>query len=122
MDSRAYADFANSLGVYQIDTTGSIPDLRILLHDVRAKSERDVMTGVKENHTLGFFIIANGKSLADTITSSDTLTFLNAKNTREVCHADDTDLSQPCCGTKPGWRTTRYFGSICRRQEDDVRL
>ena len=82
MDSREYADFANSLGVYQIDTAGSIQDVSILLNDIRAKSERDVMTGVKANHTLGFFIIANGKSLADTITNSDTLTFLNAKDTR----------------------------------------
>jgi hypothetical protein len=77
MDPRAATAAANSLGVYEIDAFGLIHDVRILLPDARQPSTSDLVTGVKANHTLGFFIIEDGKRFADTLLSSDVLTFQN---------------------------------------------
>jgi hypothetical protein len=80
MDQRAAAAFSNTLGVYEIDEMGLIRDVRILLNDVGETSECDLITGVEAGHTLGFFIIADGKSFANTLMNSDTLTFLDRNN------------------------------------------
>jgi hypothetical protein len=80
LDQRAAAAFSNMLGVYEIDDMGWIRDVRILLNDVGEASERDLITGVEAGHTLGFFIIADGKSFANTLTNLDTLTFLDRNN------------------------------------------
>ena len=80
MDQRAAAAFSNTLGVYEIDEMGLIRDVRILLNDVGEASGSDLITGVEAGHTLGFFIIADGKSFANKLTNTDTLTFLDRNN------------------------------------------
>jgi len=80
MDQRAAAAFSNSLGVYEIDEMGLIRDVQILLNDVGEASGSDLITGVEAGHRLGFFIIADGKSFANTLMNSDKLTFLDRNN------------------------------------------
>lgn len=80
IDQRARTALSNTLGVYEIDQMGLIRDVRVLLNDVGEARLPDLITGVENDHTLGFFIIANGKSFADTLTNSDTLTFQDASN------------------------------------------
>jgi uncharacterized repeat protein (TIGR01451 family) len=80
MDQRAAAVFSNSLGVYEIDEMGLIRDVQILFNDVGEASGSDLITGVEAGHTLGFFIIADGKSFANNLTNADNLTFLDRNN------------------------------------------
>ncbi len=77
MDTRATAAFSNALGVYEIDATGGIRDVRILLNDVGEATGPVAITEVEDGHTLGFFIIADGESFADTLTGADTLDFVD---------------------------------------------
>jgi hypothetical protein len=80
MDQRAAAAFSNTIGVYEIDDMGLIRDVRILLNDVGETSGSDLITGVEARHTLGFFIIADGKNFANKLRNTDTLTFLDRNN------------------------------------------
>lgn len=77
VDGRATTANANTLGVYEIDASGAIVDVRVLVNDVADASGSLAITGVEAGHTLGFFIISDGDSFADTLSGTETLSFVD---------------------------------------------
>ncbi len=74
----AEAGFHNTLGVYEVAKDGTITNARILFDDVKSGSGLPVtVSGVAEGSQLGFFIVQNGASWADTLSASDTLSFVD---------------------------------------------
>ena len=73
------AAYANTLGVYEIDTaTGAISDVRIIAVDVKNADRAITVGGVDPGHQLGFFIVQDGaERLSSAVLRSDTLSLVD---------------------------------------------
>ena len=73
------AQYDNTLGVYQIDTTtGAISDVRIIAGNVKGAGLLSV-TGVTAGHQLGFFIVQDGAhTLSSAVQTSTGLSLINS--------------------------------------------
>ncbi|MGR3271902.1 DUF4114 domain-containing protein [Thalassococcus profundi] len=77
IDARAAAAFDNVLGVYEVDASGAISDVRILANDASATTGALAIGGVEAGNTLGFFIIQDGADIAEDLLPTDTLIFVD---------------------------------------------
>lgn len=72
-EANAGAKFANSIGKFEITSSGAIVDVEILAHDARAASTMTV-NGVNGGNELAFFIIQNGgNTMSDAVLNSGSL-------------------------------------------------
>ena len=76
----------NTLGVYEIDATGNIVDVRIIANNVNdyktdgtSEGQTITVTGVDSGNILAFFVVHNGSAWADT-NAANTLTFAKIDN------------------------------------------
>ena len=73
-----FAAFNNVLGVYEVDEDGNILDTRILFENTNAdKSSVAGITNVEDGHKLGFFLVQNAASWAETLEQDDVLSFIS---------------------------------------------
>jgi hypothetical protein len=74
-----FAGYDNVVGVYEINTSGSIVDARILFTNANAdKSAVATVTDVEAGHNLGFFIVQDAADWAVTLATGDALSFINS--------------------------------------------
>ena len=79
------AKFDNAVGVYELDTSGAIVDVRLLVNNVKTNDGQPLdITGVEAGHELGFFIIQDGADWANALQPEDALSFLDAGDGGQV--------------------------------------
>jgi hypothetical protein len=79
LDSAAAAGNDNTLGVYEIDGSGAIVDVRILVKSIHdTPSATAMVTGIEAGHQLGFFLVQDGADWARALSGSDAFSFVNA--------------------------------------------
>ena len=80
--SKSY--YRNTLGVYEVDGEGNIVNVRFLIEDTTADPDASVkfpsLKSLSGFNDLGFFVVQDGKQFADTVSSSDTLTFMDTRD------------------------------------------
>lgn len=78
IEAQSQAKYANTLGVYEIDTaTGAISDVRIIAANVKNAGGTITVTGVDVGHQLGFFLVQNGaKTLSSAVLGSNSLSLI----------------------------------------------
>ena len=85
----AGSGFNNAIGVYEIDPSGAILDVRIVLANANAPPPAGVeITGVDAGHTLGLFIVQDGANWASGLGAGDTLSFTDGIG-GPPAHVDD---------------------------------
>lgn len=73
-----HAGYNNVVGVYEVDAGGNIVDTRILFENANAdKAANATITGVESGNQLGFFIVQDAASWAETLNEDDVLSFVN---------------------------------------------
>ncbi|WP_298863248.1 DUF4114 domain-containing protein [uncultured Sulfitobacter sp.] len=93
-DARSTAAIHNALGVYEVDTTGDIVDVRILVEDMISDDGTPLdITDVEAGNKLGFFI-AQGKTaqIGDLLDETDTFRFVSDMGAAANI-ADGSDIS-----------------------------
>jgi hypothetical protein len=76
----AVADDNNALGVYEVDPSGRIVHVRLLVKGARDADAVSVdITGVENGNRLGFFLVQNGGAFAAGLADGDRLTFTDAR-------------------------------------------
>lgn len=94
-----FAGYDNVVGVYEIDASGNIVDARILFENANAdKSAVAGITDVEAGNRLGFFIVQDAADWAETVSDSDTLSFVNTSGTAANI-SDGNDISIAVNGT-----------------------
>ena len=76
-----FAGYRNVLGVYEVDEVGDIHDIRILFDDVttaRTGANTAQIADVEAGHSLGFFIVQDGESWANSLAEADTFSFVTS--------------------------------------------
>jgi len=81
LDASAVSGYNNVLGVYEIDGTGALVDVRLLAEDIHAApSFSTLITGVEAGNALGFFIVQNGAAWAASLGGGVAFSFVNTAN------------------------------------------
>lgn len=101
LDASARSGYHNSVGVYEVDASGNISSVRILIADTHDDPGATVdIVDVAAGNQLGFFIIQNGARFANRLTSTDTLGFINGSGGATPANvADGADLTLSVNGT-----------------------
>lgn len=94
-----FAGYDNVLGVYEIDSTGTIIDTRILFANANAnKTASTVIEDVEDGNNLGFFIVQDAADWASTLGGHDELNFITSSG--EPANINDgADISIAVNGT-----------------------
>jgi hypothetical protein len=88
-----FAGYDNTVGVYEVDSSGNIVDTRILFENANSdKSAVAGITDVEAGNRLGFFIVQDAADWATTLTAADTLSFVNSSGAAATI-ADGNDIS-----------------------------
>jgi GH24 family phage-related lysozyme (muramidase) len=90
-----FAGYDNVVGVYEIDASGNIVDTRILFENANAdKSAVAGITDVEAGNRLGFFIVQDAADWAETVSDSDTLSFVNSSGAAaNILDGDDISIA-----------------------------
>ncbi|MBT0958603.1 M10 family metallopeptidase C-terminal domain-containing protein [Alphaproteobacteria bacterium KMM 3653] len=74
-----YAGYNNALGVYQVDPSGNITDVRILFADTNLDRTAEVtFDGINPANKLSFFIVQDAAEFIGALTDTDALSFVNS--------------------------------------------
>lgn len=113
------AAFENTLGVYEIDTSGNILDIRILAENVKSAVGSAVdITDVEAGHQLGFFIVQDGAAWADGIAPTDTFEFIDGPGGTAATVDDGANVILALNGTAAG--VTAFHSHSAKLNVDGV--
>lgn len=104
------ADFANSLGVYEVDSAGNIVDVKLLAADVVAAGTADIdITGVEAGNKLGFFLVQNGADWAKSLADTDVLSFIDSADGAAANVSDAANVALAVGGVAAGLAVLHSF-------------
>ncbi len=96
------AAFDNTVGVYEVDASGNIVDVRLLIDNVKSEVGASVdITGVEAGHRLGFFIVQDGADWASGLGDSDTFSFIDGIGGPSATTSGGSESPRPLAQSAP---------------------
>ena len=110
MDELSGAGYNNAIGVYEVDASGNMVDVRLLINNANTDTSATAdITGVDAGNKLGFFLVQDGASWADTITNSDTFSFIDSSDNTAANVEDGPDVVLAVNGATAGQTVFHSF-------------
>lgn len=78
LQDMGFAAYDNVIGVYEVDESGAIVDVRLLFENANADRTAEArIADVEAGHRLAFFVVQNAADWAASLKKSDVMAFLN---------------------------------------------